>query len=178
MAPTNASVLSPSKEKPYESFAKKTKSVEVLVTVLLSSKKADAFGLDSAQVDWNLVAHRLSLKSAKVASTRFGQVKKELLDCAAAMNMLSKQHKPSDESEGELTPPETPVKAARAPATPRRSPKVTKANTPRRRGRPPKNQKLKQVEEEEAEEEEVQIAEPEEETPSEGEQSTDADVSA
>ncbi|KAF3931795.1 hypothetical protein ABW19_dt0207274 [Dactylella cylindrospora] len=73
------------KDKSYASFLNKPASVKILVTVLLSCKNPDAFGIDMSNVDWDLVAQRLNLKNSRVASVRFGQVKKELLECAEAM---------------------------------------------------------------------------------------------
>ncbi|KAK6351073.1 hypothetical protein TWF718_004246 [Orbilia javanica] len=117
MAPVKpAATLSPVKDKTCEAFAKKGKNVEVLITVLLSTKRPDAFGLDASQVDWDLVAQRLNLKNAKTASTRFGQVKKELIECAESMNLTNLKTSEASggddikSEDGGITPPETPTK--------------------------------------------------------------------
>ncbi|KAK6534351.1 hypothetical protein TWF281_005674 [Arthrobotrys megalospora] len=125
MAPVKPTTTSsPNKDKSCESFAKKGKSVEVLITVLLSTKRPDAFGLD---VDWDLVAQRLSLKNAQSASARYRQVKKELIECAESMNLTSTTTSGGDgdvkTEEGDVSPPEIPTKVRPDPEPKKRGPK-------------------------------------------------------
>ncbi|KAK6502978.1 hypothetical protein TWF481_008014 [Arthrobotrys musiformis] len=165
MAPVKpTATLSPAKDKTCDAFAKKGKNVEVLITVLLSTKRPDAFGLDSAQVDWDLVASRLGLKNPKVASVRFGQVKKELIECAESMNLINSAAGSTTTSGGDakseegenLTPPETPVKVKPDPEAKKRSPrgKVAKGNAKSGTGRG-RGKKAAKIKDEEAEAEPV-----------------------
>ncbi|KAK6361698.1 hypothetical protein TWF730_005412 [Orbilia blumenaviensis] len=171
MAPVKSTTLavSPTKDNACEAFAKKGRNVEVLIAVLSCSKRPDAFGLDTSQVDWNLVAQRLGLKNANVASTRFGQVKKELIKCAESMNLMksaaSKNNSGSDygsdgkSEEGDVEVPETPKKVKPGPEPKKKTPRgkaskgVAKSGGGRGRGRPKKVAKVQEEEEEEEEEE-------------------------
>ncbi|KAK6528749.1 hypothetical protein TWF694_003988 [Orbilia ellipsospora] len=152
MSPVNAASTTPSptKEKSFESFAKKTKSVEVLLTVLLSCKRPDAFGLDNSLVDWDLVCRRLDFKNVRTATTRWGQVKKELLECAGAMKITCTPNK-SGGKENDLddaSPPETPSKVYRITkpsTTAKKRGEGVKKQTPGRGGRKSALSKSKQV---------------------------------
>ncbi|KAF3921424.1 hypothetical protein ABW21_db0202609 [Orbilia brochopaga] len=156
-SPTKASIskstTSPSKPKSYEEFTKKVKNMEVLVAVLLSSKKPGTF-IDTSQIDWNLVAERLGLSNAKCASTRFGQVKKELMACIEANADTVKKDSDGEAGDGievVISPPDTP-KSAPTPTTmpsPPKTPKnkVTKPKGRRGRGRPAKAKVVEDVDE-------------------------------
>ncbi|KAF3912012.1 hypothetical protein AA313_de0210369 [Arthrobotrys entomopaga] len=136
MSPVDPTSITPSpvKEKSFDSFAKKTKSVEVLLTVLLSCKRPDAFGVDTSQVDWDLVAQRLDFKNIKTATTRWGQVKKELLECAGALKITSTSNK-SEEKENDVHDDGDNDDDTSPPSTPTKVYKVTKASdTPKKRG--------------------------------------------
>ncbi|KAK6340994.1 hypothetical protein TWF696_009306 [Orbilia brochopaga] len=144
--PTKPSVLKPStsplKAKSYDEFTKKGKNMEVLVAVLLSSKKPNTF-IDTSNVDWDLVAERLGLKNAKTASTRFGQVKKDLMECMSTEGASpAKNDSDGDSADDTGSPPDidtpTPMPTPTATPTPPKTPenKVTKPKG--RRGRPPK----------------------------------------